>query len=1711
MTTANYNNRKQMKQTRYTFVQFSAVLLGLSYCVAMQGQSDTILQETVRIVPTAESAPLFGDGSQDTITLIEVEIRIDDVYTGVDNPLSPEATFDEKFSAEITTSFMDTLGLTSPLLQGPNHNDLGNPFGIGELDFLFNTMQDIFSFGSSVVGDVVSGITSFFPGDPGLNGNAITDVIDGAMNFGVGVRWDLESTVGVKYVHGVGDGNIDLSYPIDVEFEAGSFTRGDTITVKIDSSYVANHLPTLNIDSITNEKELLLDTYLEAAADLEVKLGVLGQFTVKPSAIGSLYEGASNFLDVGNVGNPLSQMDHLAYMLLDMETSIFDIGKDSITGELGFTRYPQLTPPQFETNDFGVCVPNYHAQDGTPTYFIKDGEYSIPSEADYETNLVIDDPRMETQQCAGIPGNPCVQEYDPQEHFYLYQQLVYPAEFNEFIASVVQHDDAEDAINSFLQGAAELAPISTDPWFTTSEELTYNLELTGEFDGLGDNNDSSGDDDNAVESTLGIDFTLRRTANELDETFNSSSGKIKAQTNASEVEPYASVQHDILETVTELLYALHPTNPYLYDYEALVCGQQEAPPNWIPYYDETALLFDIEDLDGSRAFANLQIEPFEDDEFNTGLYFISIWDILDMSPLGATMMQTPWWNFSYSDLTTIADIRVGYDLADLTNNLDVSNLLSIEYTPEYRVRIDFEDETEFSLDNGATWLVSDSLDIALSDASEFQIATKCDDYEIAFEPTLYAVENNDLRSRGSDRARAYLDLNVMAFDVQLIGGEIIPAFGFDFLCVDSWESFGNSVVSCFEALLEWVEGAWCCATKIFCLGFCGGCDNCWKDTGKCKTCNYGFPGLTLPKWSMQNSTGYTGFGYELEYFDAQYPWADETRSLDIELRDESNEEYVPEELSISALPFELYDIDPTALANHKNTRSAGFKVDRLGGREPLVLISEDKGRLYASAHPDFQDLAEGANSVLDTDKNPIDVEFDLDESDESIALTSLLSNYRLKDANGCFADFVAQDVVYASFGEDSLDYAPEMLDVPLPYTINDSFCSDEDNDGCNDCASGAFDLFDDGFDFDGDGICDKGDNDDDNDLIPDQRDKHPKNKYICIDSDRDGCDDCGESGYFDPANDGDDFDGDGLCNDGDEDDDNDGVIDALDNLPQDTSECGDSDNDGCNDCALGDYDPSNDGNDSDGDGICDIGDPDIDNDGVANDEDGDPDNQLLCADADQDGCDDCSQIDGIYHFGADPNNDGLDTDGDGICNLGEGDSDGDGVDDDEDPHPYNKYRCGDAGDQDSCDDCGVSGYFDPDNDGDDLDGDGICDFTDSDIDGDGVVNSTAAFGTTIDLVDAYTQVSPDSCQALDRYRFDPHRCGDCDSDGYDDCLSGQFNPLDDCYNFDSALGIYVAIPNGDMDGDGLCNEFDKDQDGDGVQEAPSQDGLFDSIPDTYDVNGLDQSQCYDLDKDGCDDCNAFDFSGYEGFELRSFDLYEDVPGLLDTVYVSFEFEVLQQNETLPCMVINDVAQVLRTRNSAGLYTCSYQHPTLNHDPIECDSLVVDSNDCEECECILHPFKNPESISNYSTPPDFEQIVVINDGVDNDGDGVCSYADFDDSDDSKYLDSDNDQVPACRDCNDDSIYWGEAWKYYEDADGDGYANPSVYKSICYDADGDGLPDEAPIEGWICDLGDPSTLEFDCDDTDDTIHPGVDEVCGDNADNNCNGSSDEYCGD
>ena len=99
----------------------------------------------------------------------------------------------------------------------------------------------------------------------------------------------------------------------------------------------------------------------------------------------------------------------------------------------------------------------------------------------------------------------------------------------------------------------------------------------------------------------------------------------------------------------------------------------------------------------------------------------------------------------------------------------------------------------------------------------------------------------------------------------------------------------------------------------------------------------------------------------------------------------------------------------------------------------------------------------------------------------------------------------------------------------------------------------------------------------------------------------DGCDPC----PFDFLND---FDGDGLCSDQDP-----CPLDPDNDLDQD-GVCGDEDP-----CPSF---PLNDGPDFDLDGICDEADPDDDNDGVLDGEDLNPLDQFSCRDADLDGCDD---------------------------------------------------------------------------------------------------------------------------------------------------------------------------------------------------------------------------------------------------------------------------------------------------------------------------------------------------------------------------------------------------------------------------------------------------------------------------------------------------------
>lgn len=137
--------------------------------------------------------------------------------------------------------------------------------------------------------------------------------------------------------------------------------------------------------------------------------------------------------------------------------------------------------------------------------------------------------------------------------------------------------------------------------------------------------------------------------------------------------------------------------------------------------------------------------------------------------------------------------------------------------------------------------------------------------------------------------------------------------------------------------------------------------------------------------------------------------------------------------------------------------------------------------------------------------------------------------------------------------------------------------------------------------------------------------------------------------------------------------------------------------------------------DNDGDGTCDGADPDDDNDQVPDGADDQPSNRLACRDTDADGCDDCAS-------GEDnPLADGPDYDLDGLCDTGDPDDDNDGVPDSSDLDPFNPNGCGDS-DGDRCDDCILTAMPTPENDGPDLDADGLCDFGDPDDDNDGTAD-----------------------------------------------------------------------------------------------------------------------------------------------------------------------------------------------------------------------------------------------------------------------------------------------------------------------------------------------------------------------------------------------------
>mgnify|MGYP001303743967 CR=1 FL=1 len=576
-------------------------------------------------------------------------------------------------------------------------------------------------------------------------------------------------------------------------------------------------------------------------------------------------------------------------------------------------------------------------------------------------------------------------------------------------------------------------------------------------------------------------------------------------------------------------------------------------------------------------------------------------------------------------------------------------------------------------------------------------------------------------------------------------------------------------------------------------------------------------------------------------------------------------------------------------------------------------------------------------------------------------------------------------------------------------------------------------------DWDGDGLINSIDPDDDNDGVNDEFDVENFNKDS--DSDGDGISDDDETGN------------DGVYNPGVDSD----PLNPCDPDP-DALACNSNDNDG--DGFFADvapnhplYDPDDNDPcvpkvsaptcDFDGDGIPNILDPDDDGDGVMDGLDIDPYDPY--SDTDGDGIPDIVEtgFDGKYDPGIDTNPINQDTDNDGIKDgiedmnkngkkdPGEtdplkADTDGDGLKDGEED--LNKNGFLDPGETDPLDRCDPFAIFDE----CDFDGDGIPNHLDPDTDNDGVPNQF-----DVDPFNPHSDSDGDGISDIQETTngtnplnaCDPNvnatACHKKDLDG--DLFYGNYPPSHPKYDPNDADPCVPKVSAGtcDFDGDGIINAYDPDDDGDGVL-------------DIYDVNPYDPYS--DSDGDGIPDIVETGFDGkYDpGIDTNPLNADTDNDGLKDGCEDKNKNGKVDPGETSP---------LLSDTDGDGF-----------------KDGVVDANKY----CILDPLES------YPLNPCDPNATLPT--CDFDGDGIPNYLDPDD---------DNDGVLDIDDI--------DPFNPYSDTDGDGIAdivetgfdgeyNVGIDTNpLSDDTDGDGIKDgvEDKNKNGLVDIGETDPRNPDTD--------------------------------
>ncbi|HKQ48930.1 MAG TPA: putative metal-binding motif-containing protein [Phycisphaerae bacterium] len=315
----------------------------------------------------------------------------------------------------------------------------------------------------------------------------------------------------------------------------------------------------------------------------------------------------------------------------------------------------------------------------------------------------------------------------------------------------------------------------------------------------------------------------------------------------------------------------------------------------------------------------------------------------------------------------------------------------------------------------------------------------------------------------------------------------------------------------------------------------------------------------------------------------------------------------------------------------------------------------------------------------------------------------------------------------------------------------------------------------------------------------------------------------------------------------------------------------------------------------------------------------------------------------------------------------------------------------------------------------------------------------------------------------------------------------------------------VARPQGPVDDMGAYELAPPDDDMDGISPpADCNDNDPNIYPGATEIvgDGIDQDcsggdRCYnDGDGDGFGTTSTVNSADLDCADASESSVNTDCNDAAAAVYPGAT-EVVGDGIDQDC---NGAEQCFNDTDGDGFGTTS----TVNSGDLDCADADESSvnTDCNDADIAIHP----------------GATEIIDDGIDQDcsgGDRCYHDADGDGFGTTSTVNSadldcaDAGESSVDTDCNDAaaSVYPGAMEIVGNDVDDD-----CSGAEICYvdgDGDGFGTPTTAASADDDCaDVGESSTSD-DCNDGDDTIHPGATEIVGDGIDQDCNGVDTQSC--